>query len=105
MSYLIQIGTGRPGRWDGFERIIVDEASFQKIEELYDELDMDDFQEPCSQKLYPLISLMLKAGCGSVDVEDFEDDPKIIELMDQWTLRDSGPFLDVYTILIWETDF
>jgi hypothetical protein len=42
MVYLLQIGYGREGRFDGFTRVGLDEAGFNLAKTLYDEYDEDD---------------------------------------------------------------
>lgn len=108
MSFLIKIGYGRAGRWDGFTDIAVDEASFRKAESMRDEWDDDDFNIKYHKDddMFSMAALLILAGFdgGSIDLEDFQEHPRVLTAMETWTtVPGRPPFSEVHIILIWNT--
>lgn len=99
MTYLLLIGYGRPGRWDGFLEVAVDEKSFSLAQTIPSEWDEDDLDTP-SESARLMRSLISQSGHflnELLDLEEPEDSP--------WNLiPDEPPYAAVHAILIWNSN-
>jgi hypothetical protein len=99
--YLILIGYGRDGRFDGFTRIVTDAKGFDMAQNFSESYDDDDFQDlemkpedPTSQ----LASLLMSYSDYLADLE-LEN-----TLEDLWTVfPDYGPFQDCVAVMIFNS--
>jgi len=99
--YLILIGYGRDGRFDGFTRIVTDAKGFDMARNFSESYDEDDFQDlkmrpddPTSQ----LASLLMSYSDYLADL-DLEN-----TLEDLWTVfLDKGPFRDCVAVMIFNS--
>ena len=101
-KYLILVGYGRAGRFDGFERIVVDEAGWRLAQQFRDEYDEDELDaHDGSAALLAALLLMHDGVCA--DALELDRDA-LAPLCARWhLLDDSGPFADCRAIIISNT--
>lgn len=102
--YLIKLGFGRRGRFDGFDDIGVNKASFQLAKTLSDDWKDDELFTTFPQAVL-LRALCLKAGWDRIDLSEFENDPQTISAMQRWKIEAvQAPYQDVHAIMIFNTN-
>ena len=103
MKYLLLVGYGRPGRFDGFVRYAVDEAGWAMIQKFRDEYDEDEFDELSVREDNPiamLAALLCAAESDLVDPLNLDCDA-LDPLCRRWCLLDdNGYYADCRAILI-----